>query len=244
MITKDFFSDHSKLYATFRPTYPKELYDFIYSHTKTFDTAWDCATGNGQVASILTTKFKTVFATDISEQQLAHAVKADSIFYSVQPAEKVNFETHSIDLITVAQALHWINTERFYSEVNRVAKRQAIIALFGYSVCTINPLIDKLLHDFYTNKVGPFWDEARKIIDQEYSDIPFPFKEISSPKFFIKVHWSAEHFAGYLTSWSATQKFIHTHGYNPVPEFTASVESLWKGELEVKFPLFLRLGRL
>lgn len=243
MGTKDYFSGHSKLYAAFRPTYPAELYEFIFSHVKEFGTAWDCATGNGQVAGVLSKYFATVHATDISQQQLNNAVQAKNIVYSAQPAEKINLADQSVDLITVAQSLHWFNTADFYKEVNRIAKPDAVLAVFGYAVCSINPAIDNLFLDFYNNKVGPYWDSARKLVDEEYQSIPFPFEEIQSPKFFINVQWTAEQFAGYLTTWSATQKFIKVNGYDPVPEFLLTLLPFWNEKLEVNFPLFLRLGK-
>src|SRR5688572_14298485 len=119
MAIKDYFSQQSKLYAAFRPLYPEALYDFIFRHLKKCDVAWDCATGNGQVAQKLATVFTKVFATDISQQQIAEGFPADNIFYSVSAAEKTTFTRDQFDLITVGQALHWIDTAEFYKEVNR-----------------------------------------------------------------------------------------------------------------------------
>ena len=113
MSNKDFFSGHSKLYATFRPTYPDDLYDFIFKHVQNFDSVWDCGTGNGQVARYLSTSFKKVYATDISQQQLDNAFQADNIIYSVSGAEQTNFTNNQFDLITVGQAMHWFDVERF-----------------------------------------------------------------------------------------------------------------------------------
>src|SRR5829696_3739013 len=103
MATKDYFSDQSKTYATFRPTYPNDLYDFVFRRVKNKSTAWDCATGNGQVAQILRHHFKTVEATDLSEQQIANAFHAPNINYSVSKAEKSSFPDNNFDLITVGQ---------------------------------------------------------------------------------------------------------------------------------------------
>lgn len=244
MSNKDFFSGHSKLYATFRPTYPDALYEFIFKHVTHFNTAWDCGTGNGQVARYLSTSFKRVFATDISTQQIEHAFKADNIFYSINSAEQTDFQNHQFDLITVGQAMHWFDIEKFYREVKRVAKPDALLAVWGYTVCTINTEIDIHVLDFYFNIVGPYWDSARKIVEEEYRSIPFPFEEISSPQFFIEVEWSADEFAGYLTTWSATQKFIKEKGFNPVPDVMNKIEPLWKNKMKVKFPIFLKLGRV
>src|SRR4051812_9215876 len=128
---KDFFSGHAKLYATFRPDYPEELYQFIFAHLSQKSTAWDCATGNGQVAQYLSKHFAKVYATDISHQQLESAHRADNIFYSVSPAEKTPFHDDQFDLITVGQALHWFNLNEFYTEVKRIGKNNSLLAGWG-----------------------------------------------------------------------------------------------------------------
>src|SRR3954470_6311391 len=111
MGTKDYFSNHAKIYAAFRPTYPEELYSFIFQHLEQRTTAWDCATGNGQVASYLAKHFDQVYATDISQQQLDNAILLPNISYTVSAAEKTSFPDQFFDLVTVGQALHWFNAD-------------------------------------------------------------------------------------------------------------------------------------
>lgn len=243
-MTKDYFSGHSKLYATFRPTYPDALYEFIFRHLRSHEVAWDCATGNGQVAQVLAGHFGKVFATDISQQQLDNAHRVGNIFYSVQPAEKTDFADHQFDLITVGQAMHWFNIPQFYDEVRRTAKPDALLAVWGYSVCSVNPAIDKFFLDFYNNTVGPYWDNARKMVEEEYRNVPFPFRQIDTPAFSLEVEWALEQFAGYLTTWSATQKYIKDKGHDPVPDVIRNIRAEWDGVKTVIFPLFLKLGRV
>ena len=244
MQTKDYFSGHASLYATFRPTYPEDLYHFIFSHLKNRNIAWDCATGNGQIASRLSENFKEVIATDISQAQLDQAPRITNVTYRISPAEKTPFADHQFDLITVGQALHWFNLEAFYEEVTRVGKPGSLIALWGYTHCHVNPEIDPLCLHFYSNIVGPYWDSARKLVEDEYRGLPFPFKEIITPKFMIKVRWTREQFTGYLTTWSATQKNIKATGENPVLAFDSILKGIWNDHERhtVTFPVFLRLG--
>jgi len=240
----DLFSKHSEQYAEFRPTYPEALYQFIFSQLNSFNAAWDCGTGNGQAARVLAGKFKNVFATDISAKQIEHAVKSDNIFYSVA-GEEASLQDKSIDLITVAQAIHWFDLDKFYREVKRVAKPNAVIAIWGYSLLSINSDIDVHLKHFYKNVVGPFWNKERKLIDEEYKTIPFPFEEIGSPAFEFSFEWTKDQLEGYLTTWSAVQKYIQTNQVNPVVKLMAETTSFWaQDRLKVTFPLFLRLGRV
>jgi ubiquinone/menaquinone biosynthesis C-methylase UbiE len=241
---KDLFSEHSKLYSQFRPTYPKELYEFIFSHVNEFDTAWDCGTGNGQSARVLSKKFRKVLATDISANQIEQAFKSETIFYSVC-GERTPFANNSIDLVTVAQAIHWFDLDAFYKEVNRVAKSNAALAVWGYSLLSIHPEIDLLLLDFYKNVVGTYWDKERHLIDEQYKTIPFPFTEITTPSFEFSVEWSIEQLAGYLSTWSAVRKYIQANQVNPIEKLIERITPLWEGNsMRITFPLFVRLGRV
>lgn len=243
-MAKDYFSGHSKLYATFRPTYPDALYEFIFNHVKQFDVAWDCATGNGQVAQVLAKHFKQVFASDISSEQLKHAHQANNIVYRAEPAEHTSFTGNQFNLITVAQAIHWFDRANFFQEVARIAKPDAILAVWGYANCMVNPEIDKFFFHFYQNTVGPYWDKARVLIEEHYRTIVFPFEEIPAPPFQINVQWNLDQFAGYITTWSATQKYIQATGVDPVPEFIGQVKPYWRLTMPVTFPVFLRLMRV
>jgi ubiquinone/menaquinone biosynthesis C-methylase UbiE len=243
MTTKDLFSEDSKNYATFRPTYPVDLFEFIYSHCKSYEVAWDCATGNGQAAKELAARFKQVQATDISAKQIENATKRNNIFYSVGQAEKTLFADNSFDLITVAQAIHWLNFDLFYSEVRRVAKPNSLLAVWGYGLLSINPSIDRIINEFYVNVIGSYWDKERKFIDEKYQTIPFPFGEMPSPKFEMTSHWTLAELAGYINTWSAVQKFINANQFNPVDKLIEAIRPYWKKEKQtVRFPLFVRMG--
>ncbi len=239
---KDLFSNHAQDYATFRPTYPKELYDFIFSHVEEFELAWDAGTGNGQVARDLSKHFRKVLATDISAKQIENAFYTENIFY-YQVGETTSFPKDSFDLICVAQAIHWFDRDRFYGEVNRVAKPGAIIVVWGYGLLSVDPEIDLLIHDFYVNIVGPYWDKERNLIDEQYKTISFPFREIETPEFSFSLLWTLGELQGYLTTWSSVQKFMKAKNFNPVEKLIAQIQPKWKSDkMKINFPFFVRAG--
>ncbi len=241
---KDRFSEHAPQYAAFRPHYPKELYDFIYQHVTKFDLAWDAGTGNGQAAVEFAKRFKKVHATDISKKQLENAVLVSNINYA-EEGYVTSLPDHSVDLITVAQAIHWFDRQKFYAEVERVSKFGAIVAVWGYGLLGIEKTIDSLISAFYISVVGQYWDPERKHIDQRYVHIEFPFQEILSPAFTMNFEWTLAELEGYLTTWSAVQKYCKEVGENPVPGLIQQIERRWGLERrKVRFPLFLRLGRV
>lgn len=242
---KDIFSKQADIYAKYRPNYPKDLFDFILSHVKNKQTAWDCGTGNGQTAKELAMHFENIFATDISQKQIDKAHSAPNIFYSVQPAEQTNFQGNTFDLITVSQALHWFRFDKFYNEVKRVAKSGAWIAVWTYTLLNISPEIDIIITDFYKNTLGQYWDKERKYVDEGYATIPFPFKEIKTPVFKMLFEWTLPELEGFLNTWSALQKFIAINEINPVKEVIEKIRPIMKAEkMNIVFPVHLRMGQI
>ncbi|GAB2950377.1 class I SAM-dependent methyltransferase [Hymenobacter coalescens] len=245
MASLDRFSNHAAQYAQFRITYPSALYEFLLSITPGRAVAWDCGTGNGQVAVDLAPHFEQVEATDISEKQLAQAVQQPNIRYSVSSAEHTAFPNATFDLITVAQALHWFDAEAFHQEAARVAKPGATVAEWRYGLLVINAQIDPLIRHFYTDIVGPYWDENRRHIDDEFARIPFPFAERQHQRFEERQHWDAERFLRYLQTWSSVQRYQQALGEEPLRQIEQALRELWgEGKREVCFPIFLRTGKI
>ncbi len=139
---KDHFSGHAEKYQKYRPQYPDKLFDYLATCCTAHQTAWDCATGNGQAALALAKCYRQVIATDASVQQIANAVKQSNIDYRVAPAESTTIAANSIDLVTVAQALHWFDIRKFAEEVRRVLKPAGILAVWTYNLLQISPGVD------------------------------------------------------------------------------------------------------
>jgi ubiquinone/menaquinone biosynthesis C-methylase UbiE len=244
---KDLFSNQAELYAKYRPSYPKELIEYIVSFVNKKEMALDCATGNGQAAVLLAPFFQKVFAIDTSLKQISQAVNFKGITYLRGEAEKTSFDDNSFDLITVAQAYHWFEFDAFSAEATRIAKPGAIIAVWGYGLVTsTDRALENAISNFYTRVVGKFWDSERRYIDQGYTTIPFAFNELPSQKFKIQTQWKAEDLIGYLNTWSSVQHFIKANHYNPVDKFFQELSSIWNdgAEKSFSFPLFLRTGRI
>ncbi|WP_118973095.1 class I SAM-dependent methyltransferase [Taibaiella koreensis] len=242
---KDFFSASASVYALNRPGYPQALFDYLRLACPRRECAWDCATGNGQIAGGLSAFFKEVKATDISEQQMAHAYQAPNISYSKEAAEQSSFAGHSFDLIIVAQAIHWFRFDEFYKEVRRTLRPDGLFVVAGYNMAVITPAVDKILLDFQNDVVGPYWDPERIYIDERYETIPFPFREIDTPSLAYEARWSLERLCGYVESWSATRHYIKARGTNPVPALMEALRPVWGNEpLPLAFPVLLRAGRL
>jgi ubiquinone/menaquinone biosynthesis C-methylase UbiE len=245
MSFKDHFSKQASDYAKFRPQYPLELFEYLSGIAPQRKLAWDCATGSGQAAVGLAAVFERVIATDASEAQIANADAHARVEYRVALAESSGIESDTIDLVMVAQALHWFDLDRFYAEVKRLLKPRGIFAVSAYRFFRVAPEIDEVVNDRYYRKVvGPFWPPERMLIEK-FEQLPFPFLETETPRFEMSVQWKLEHLVGYLRTWSATQRFIAANRRDPLQEIAAQLGAAWgdtKQSRRVVWPLTLRVG--
>lgn len=245
MTFRDHFSRQARAYSLYRPRYPADLIAHLCALTPDHELAWDCATGNGQVAVALAEHFQCVKASDASAEQIARAASHPSVEYSVGTAEQPGIASASVDLITIAQALHWFDRESFYAQASRISKPTGLVAAWCYGLCYVNELIDGLVYRLYENILGDFWPEGRLLVENLYADMDFPFTEIPAPDFAMRVAWRGEEFVGYLSSWSAVQRYKESEGTDPLVLIEAELKSGWGEEVRtVTWPLGLRLGRV
>ncbi|GAA4035834.1 class I SAM-dependent methyltransferase [Hymenobacter glaciei] len=243
----DRFSTQAADYARYRIAYPAELYNWLLPQVESRERAWDCATGNGQVAAVLADLFVRVDATDLSENQLAQAPKRPNISYQKATAEHTPFPNQRFDLITVAQAVHWFDIEAYHAEVRRVARHGAVLAEWGYQLCRLEtPELTQLLDEFHDVTSAPYWDTNRRHIENEYANLPFPFADVQHARFAVVKHWTAEDMLNYLRTWSATANYARQHdGADMVALVAEQLTQLWGPEARpATFPVFARAGRV
>jgi ubiquinone/menaquinone biosynthesis C-methylase UbiE len=242
----DHFSNRAREYAQFRPSYPSAWIQSLVSLAPARQLAWDAATGNGQAAVALASHFQQVVATDASLTQLAQAVPHPRIVYRRGVEDESGLGDRSADLVTVAQALHWLDLPRFYREVERVLKPKGVLAVWCYGLCRITPEIDAILERFYADRVGPYWAPQRRHVETGYSELPFPFEETPVSAGAIEARLSLDELLGYVGTWSAVSKATTVEGVDPLPDLEQALRPLW-GEpgtvRDVLWPLRARVGR-
>ncbi|HEY6484201.1 MAG TPA: class I SAM-dependent methyltransferase [Steroidobacteraceae bacterium] len=247
MSFKDHFSRLAAQYCAFRPSYPASLFEYLAQVCAARRFAWDCACGSGQATVGLVPHFAAVLGTDASTQQLSRAPPHPHVSYRVAPAEASGVPPDSVDLVVVAQALHWLPLERFYREVERVLHASGVLAVWSYgSLHVEGDGIDTLLQHFYHDIVGPYWPAERRLVEAGYRALPFPFAPLEPPAFQMREQWPLAHLLGYLRTWSATGRYVEVSGTDPVIALENRVAPVWgppETARRVTWPLSLRVGR-
>ncbi len=242
----DHFSGHASDYARYRPDYPDSLFDYLAAAAPARSLAWDCATGSGQAALPLAARFDRVVATDASERQIAEAARDPRIEYRVAFAESAGLPDGSVDLVTVAQALHWFDRARFWEEAARVLVRKGVLAVWAYDLLHVSPGVDAAVRRLAREIVGPWWPPERRAVDQGYRSIEFPFEEVFAPTFVMEKAWTLSDLAAYLRTWSATRRYFASQGRDPVSLVEPELAAAWGNPgnpRPVTWTLDLRVGR-
>lgn len=222
------------------------MFDYLATLVPQGATVWDCACGSGQATHDLARRFGKVMATDASKEQIASVTPNPKVEFRVALAEQSGLPDSSVELITIAQAIHWFDLEKFSAEARRVLKPNGMLAAWGYGINVVEgDVVNQLVQDFYANVVGPYWPPSRKLIEDGYRSIPFPFTEITPPEFRMEARWTMEQLLGYFSTWSATTRYIKAQAQNPLEPLAMKLELVWGNPgspRRVVWPLSLRIG--
>jgi len=243
----DHFGKVAASYALHRPSYPAGLFQWLAEECVSHDMAWDCGAGNGQASIALTNHFDKVVATDLSDSQIANAKAHARVDYRVAPAETSGLPSSCADIVTIAQALHWFDLEKFYSETRRVLKPNGLIAAWSYGMIVVtNDATNECLQHFYHDVIGPYWPPERHHVETGYRDLAFPFERIKTPNLTMNVEWTLHQLLGYLRSWSASARYHTATGIDAVDELSQQLITTLPTQdefIEVQWPLSILAGR-
>lgn len=244
---RNWFDQGGQAYARFRPEYPPELAEYLASLAPDTRLAVDVGCGNGQLAGLLAEYFSSVVGLDPSADQLAHAAQRDNLRYGCAPAEAMPLTDGSASLITAAQAAHWFDLPAFYSEVRRIARPGAALALVSYGVLRLGGELDARFQQFYRDEIGPYWPAERQLVDSGYATLDFPFESITTPVMAIRLEWNLDEFLGYTATWSAVRHAWEAGREELLQGFANDLTQLW-GDPErrqpIVWPINMRVGRL
>jgi len=244
---KDHFSARSADYALYRPAYPPALAAYLARQAPGRRAALDGACGTGQLSTVLAAAFEQVFAIDASARQIAHATPHPRVDYRVARCEETGMAGASLDLLTVAQAAHWLDLDPFYAEARRVLRPGGVLALITYGATKLEGEAGHVLDRFYAETLGPFWPPERRHVETGYRLLPFPFEEESAPELAIEARWPLAALLGYVDTWSAVRNLERAFGREPYERFAADLSAAWgdpRRTMALRWPLSLRVGRV
>jgi len=247
MAFKDHFSSQAATYAQARPGYPDALYTWLAQQCRRRELAWDAGAGSGQCAVALARHFQRVVATEPSAAQVANAVAHPRVEYRIEAAEEPSFEPGTVDLLCVAQALHWFDLERFWPAARRVLRGDAMVAVWSYQLSSVDAAVDRVYMHLYDEVLGAYWPPERSHIIDAYARLPFPFVQLPAPPFEMQREWTLGQYLDYLRSWSASARYRAERGEDPVDGIADAMAAAWGDPLHrrtVTWPLQLRVGRV
>ena len=240
----DFYhrSDIAGQYAACRPRYPRALFEYLAAIAPSRSSVWDCGTGNGQAAELLAEFFAKVVATDHSFEQIRHARRSLNVDYRVAEAEQSGLESTTVDLVTVAHAVHWFELDRFYSEVRRVLNPGGVIAVWCYRWPRVENNIDRMVVDLWhcVPRAGPV-----QLVENGYTTLPFPFAQEVPPAFTMNARWGYRRFADYLGTWKwLAEAAPESAQASEINRLFRRLEAAWGDvERDVHWELFIRVGK-
>jgi len=240
------YSPYAELYAQTRPLYPPTLFARLAAVVEPRHLAWDCATGSGQAALGLVDHFSRVVGTDISTRQIEEAPSHPRVEYRQARAEASGLDDHSVDLVTVASALHWFDLDAFYAEVRRVGRPGAVLAAWTYHVARIDPPWDTVFWRLYES-IASYFDPGARLVDERYAGITLPGEPIDIGEVSVAASWDLARVRGFIESWSGTQAYERAHGVSPLGLIADDLAELWgdpSNVRELKWPLYTRVARL
>ncbi len=244
-MSHDHFGPVSDAYEEFRPHYPESLFDALMDWVPSQQSAWDVGCGTGQASLSLAQRFLQVRATDASRAQIERAVPHERITYAVASAHDSGLPDGSVDLITVAQALHWFDVDAFHAEATRVLTRNGVIAEWTYALLDVpscEPIAAAV--NALDARLRDWWPPERVHVDNGYGDLAFPFSPIDVGAQLMHADWSREQLVGYLGTWSAVTRYRAERSDDPLAEVVSVIEAQW-GAVErrqITWPLTVRVG--
>ena len=247
MTFKDHFSVAASGYAAHRPVYPRAVAEALAACSPGRALAWDAGCGSGQLSVVLAEAFDQVVATDASAAQIAETVPHPRVRYAVAPAEVSGLAEGSVDCAVAAQAAHWFDLDAYYREVRRVARPGGLVALVTYAVLEVDPEIERLVERFYWHTLDGHWPPERRLVEEGYRSLPFPFEPVEAPPLALEHRWNADQLLGYVRTWSAVQSLKKAGRGEDLDRFGKELRAAWgdpSRERIVRWPLSLRLGRV
>lgn len=187
----DRFTDKAQKYEKYRPSYPNESLSIIMKECNfnlNNDTIIaDIGSGTGKFTELLLENNYIVYAIEPNDNMRAIA---DSKFVGNHKyksfnnnAENTGLDDNSIDIITVAQALHYFDLDKVKSEFRRILKQNGKVVLlwnFRDRASNFMKQYEKIVYTFHSKDLPPTFAQD-KMNDDVYNKLFSEYKVFSIP---------------------------------------------------------------
>lgn len=129
MDNKELFTCKSDDYSRYRPSYPEAAVDWLRTAVSG-ESVVDIGAGTGLFTQRLQGRFQKITAVEPNEDmRQKFSTFLPDIFCSPGSGEATLLPDKSVDLITAAQAFHWLDEELFKKEAKRILRPGGKVAI-------------------------------------------------------------------------------------------------------------------
>ncbi|KAH9507381.1 S-adenosylmethionine-dependent methyltransferase [Bulinus truncatus] len=233
----------AKMYATYRPPYPRKIFDEIMSFHNEVSTnghqlAVDVCCGTGLSTLPL------VVGVDVSEDLMEYMPKdVPNLTTHVCPAENMTMiDSSTVDLVTVATGLHWLNIEKFLQEVKRILKPDGTFAAYSRFTGRLETESANQLYKDFLMKFKDFMTSKSVVVYEKYRSTKFPFQDFRRFEMEVLDEMTIGKLKGYLSSVHFLPLYNEVNpGNDELGRFGNSLEAIINPEGKSSQPIMVKL---
>lgn len=193
------FSGKAEDYSRARPGYANEFIEYLYNKIgiNKKSVIADIGSGTGKFSRYLLDMGSRVFCVEpnedmrkISERELSSYSNFISV---IGEAGNTTLKDNSMDFITVAQAFHWFDIEKFRLESRRILKPRGKVILVWNSR-DINNIVNKVSYEIYKRYCTDFNGLSGGIIKDDARIDKFFYSRYERIEFENNLHYNRENF--------------------------------------------------
>jgi SAM-dependent methyltransferase len=209
------FGHAAEEFERYRPDYPRELFERILAvvPAEHRERAMDLGAGTGKSTRALILRFHEVIAVEPDPGMAAKlAEEIPRAIVRNATAEACLQAEASVDLVTIANALHWMDASRVFANVHNWLRGEGILAVYDRPLPKATPAIDAIVLAELRGGWKPHRDPRLKrdlTWEKEVRDAP-GFELVEETKFSYAVAMSPRDYAGFWRSTSYGSAYART----------------------------------
>jgi SAM-dependent methyltransferase len=194
-------------FERYRPEYPPELFAHLLAAVPSNhrERAIDLGAGTGKATRALLPHFREVIAVE-PDPGMAAKLKEDlpaAIVHNIT-AENFSHPPSTVDLVTIANALHWMDAPRVFANVHSWLRPRGILGVFDRPLPKTTPATDAVTLAEMRGPWRPHRDDrlGKKYVWEDQVRAAIGFELVGETKFPYVIPMSPADFVGFWRSTS------------------------------------------